>query len=185
MVEIAVEKLHGFCSAVSIAGNREDLSGFAPVVQETWVDHGPAGGIEAGLRACTQPWAMFVPVDVPLVPGELLGKWAEATVANVLEFEQTAGPLMGCSLYTRYGEEPAFAMLRPEVAPLFQAGLDRGERRLSVLLGEIRTAFGHARYLRMDAAWHTASGDCDKLQDWFRNVNTLDELNRAEMTYLG
>src|ERR1700761_8141432 len=71
MVEIAVEKLRGFCSAVSIAGNREDLSSFAPVVTETRVDCGPAAGIEAGLQACTELWAMFVPVDVPLVPGEL------------------------------------------------------------------------------------------------------------------
>ena len=41
------------------------------------MDCGPAAGIEAGLRRARQEWAMFVPVDVPLVPGELLRRWAE------------------------------------------------------------------------------------------------------------
>ena len=41
------------------------------------MDAGPAAGIEAGLRAAKEEWVMFVPVDVPLVPGELLRRWAE------------------------------------------------------------------------------------------------------------
>ena len=51
LVEIAVEKLREFCAEVSIAGNRDDLSVFAPVAHETRVDCGPAAGIEAGLKA--------------------------------------------------------------------------------------------------------------------------------------
>jgi molybdopterin-guanine dinucleotide biosynthesis protein A len=33
--------------------------------------------MEAGLGVARQEWVMFVPVDVPLVPGELLRRWAE------------------------------------------------------------------------------------------------------------
>ena len=82
MVEIAVAKLREFCADVSVAGNREDLAGSAPVVREDRVDVGPAAGIEAGLKAAGQEWVMFVPVDVPLVPGELLRRWAEAVMAK-------------------------------------------------------------------------------------------------------
>ena len=77
MVEIAVEKLRGFCEEVTIAGNREDLAGFAPVVRESRTGVGPAAGVEAGLGAARQEWAMFLPVDVPLVPEELLRRWAQ------------------------------------------------------------------------------------------------------------
>jgi len=180
MIEIAVRKLRGFCAEVSIAGNRDDLAEFAPVVHERRVDTGPAAGIEAGLAACGQPWAMFLPVDVPLVPPQLLRRWAEATVADVQEFERTAGSLLGCSLYTRSRAQPAFAMLRPEVVAVISEGLDQGERRIDVLLGNIRLLYGHARYLRADAAWYVRSDQATELGLWFTNVNTPEELAEAE-----
>lgn len=180
MVEIAVEKLRNFCAAVSIAGNRDDLADFAPVVHERREDAGPAAGIEAGLAACEQPWAMFVPVDVPLVPAEILRRWAEATVADVPEFEHSAGSLLGCSLYTQSGIQPVFAMLRPEVGAVLSEGLDEGERRISVLLGNIRLRYGHARYLRADAAWHVPSDKATQLGRWFMNVNTPEDFAEAE-----
>ena len=80
MVEIAVEKLRSFCAEVSIAGNREDLSCFAEVVHERRVDEGPGSGIETGLQVCRQEWALFIPVDVPLVPGSLLRRYAEVVI---------------------------------------------------------------------------------------------------------
>ena len=180
LVEIAVEKLRTFCAAVSIVGERADLVRYAPVVTGERANCGPGAGIEAGLRAATQEWCLFVPVDVPLVPGDLLRKWAEATVREVSEFEETAGSLLGSSLYTKLRNESAFAMLRPEVEELFHDQLDKGERRLSVILGSIRTRFGDARYLRVDAAWHTASIEHEKLPQWFANVNTPENLADAE-----
>ena len=74
LVDIAVEKLRGLCAEVSIVGNREDLREFAPLVMEDRVECGPAAGMEAGLKASRHEWNMFVPVDVPLLPAELLGE---------------------------------------------------------------------------------------------------------------
>ncbi|HVG27651.1 MAG TPA: molybdenum cofactor guanylyltransferase, partial [Acidobacteriaceae bacterium] len=82
MVEIAVERLRSFCAAVSIVGEREDLAGFGPVVRGERAGAGPAAGLEAGLRASAGAWAMFTPVDVPLVPEDLLRRWAEAVLAR-------------------------------------------------------------------------------------------------------
>lgn len=173
MVEIAVEKLRGFCAEVSIAGNREDLSGFAPVVVEARVECGPGAGVEAGLKACTQPWALFVPVDVPLVPAEFLRLWVEEALR--------VG--MSVSYLGVLGKQPAFCLLQRERLASFSRLMDGGERRLAVLLQLVasedgcasrmydeRDLYGDPEYRRPDQAM---------LERWFANVNTPDDLERV------
>jgi molybdopterin-guanine dinucleotide biosynthesis protein A len=166
MVEIAVEKLRGFCAEVTIAGNREDLAGFAPVVRETRVDVGPAAGIEAGLGAASQPWAMFLPVDVPLVPEELLRRWAVAVLAM--------DGVVASNLY--YGrDQPAFCMLRSACRQRFSEALDGGERRLRVLLE--RASEGFQWVYDLD---EVHGNGVEERERWFANVNTPQELAEAE-----
>ncbi len=83
LVELAVEKLSSFCADVAISGNRDDLARFAPIVTETRLDAGPGAGVEAGLKSARYDWCLFIPVDVPLLPVELLRSW----VVEVLEVE--------------------------------------------------------------------------------------------------
>ena len=169
MVEIAVEKLRGFCAEVGIAGNREDLARFAPVVGESRVDAGPAAGIEAGLKAARQEWVLFVPVDVPLMPGELLRRWAE----QVLEMDGIAAS----HLY--YGrDQPAFCMLQRDCADRFSAALDKGERRLAVLLHEATEGFHWVHDL--DELHGEDYPAIEASRWWFMNVNTPQELAEAE-----
>ncbi len=170
MVEIAVEKLRGFCADVSIAGNREDLAAYAPVVHEMRSEVGPAAGVEAGLRAATQPWVMFVPVDVPLMPEELLRRWATEVVS-----------LEGFSASNLYYEinQPAFCMLRRECAGRFSEALDGGERRLSQLLR--RTSEGGHRVYDLSQLYGEAAGPSEAASDrWFSNVNTPEDLAQVE-----
>jgi molybdopterin-guanine dinucleotide biosynthesis protein A len=166
MVEIAVEKLRGFCEVVTIAGNREDLAGFAPVVRETRVDVGPAAGIEAGLGVARQAWAMFLPVDVPLIPGELLRGWAEAVAAR----EDIAARYLRCGR-----DQPAFCMLRRECRERFSEALEGGERRLGVLLE--RASNGSLWVYDVDKV-HGNGAEESAL--WFANVNTPEDLAKAE-----
>jgi len=180
MAEIAVEKLRGFCSAVSIAGNRQDLNEFAPVGPEARENCGPAAGIEAGLLACMQPWAMFVPVDVPLVPGELLRRWAETWATPTVEAGLAMGPLLGCSLYTKASPQPAFCLLRRESLSVFRSALDRGERRLSSILEAIQPDSGMAAYVGVSAGDCMAELSDVDMECWFSNVNTPQELAEAE-----
>jgi molybdopterin-guanine dinucleotide biosynthesis protein A len=176
MVEIAVEKLLGFCETVTIAGNREDLAGFAPVVRESRVDVGPAAGIEAGLGIATQPWAMFIPVDVPLVPEEFLRRYA----ASVLEMAKGSGIALSHLLVA--GEQPTFCMIRADKAEAFTAALESGERKLTALfhlaqgvdvhwVHDLYDIYGFPQYEGPDA------GTVDR---WFANVNTPQELAEAE-----
>jgi molybdopterin-guanine dinucleotide biosynthesis protein A len=174
MVEIAVDKLRKFCADVSIAGNREDLREFAPVVVETRVNAGPAAGIEAGLKACEQEWAMFVPVDVPLVPATLLRRWCEEALRVN----------MAVSYLGIWCKQPAFCLMRRERLMSFARLLDDGERRLEVLLN--RTAEADNCASRMYGAndlyrYPDDRGPADEtLERWFTNVNTPEELREAE-----
>ena len=171
MVEIAVEKLRSFCSEVSIVGNREDLSGFAPVVMEERVDCGPAAGIEAGLKACGQAWAMFVPVDVPLVPGELVRGW----VVEALRVK------MSVSFLGVNGKQPAFCLLQRERLSTLSRLVDEGERRLEELLNLTAAADGCDSWMYDEyELCGDAQPDEKTLERWFANVNTPEDLARAE-----
>ncbi len=180
MVEVAVGKLRSFCADVSVSGNRDDLGNFAPVVSEARAEAGPGAGIEAALRACTQPWALFVPVDVPLVPEALLRFWAIAVVRE-------AAPRRAASFLLVNGDkQPAFCMLRPAALPGVSAALDRGVRRLDELIATASNAahgalwvVDAARFLP-DAASQNAESLRELLGSWFRNANTPEELAAAE-----
>lgn len=179
MIEIAVEKLRSFCAEVSIAGNREDLSGHAAIVKEGRTDAGPAAGIEAGLRSARQPWALFVPVDVPLVPAELLRRWCEEAIRANLTV----------SFLGILRKQPAFCLFRRERKDSFTRALESGERKLELLLQESAEAdnddwwmydeydlYGYPDYRGPDGR---------TLARWFKNVNTAEELAEVEQAAIG
>ncbi len=173
MVEIAVETLRSLCENVSIAGNRPDLSGLAAVVLETRKGWGPAAGIEAGLRAAKSGWVMFVPVDVPLVPGSLLRAWVEAVLSR---------EAMGCVASTLLvqGElQPAFCMLRRECLEAVCDALEGGERKLTRVLEGIAEA-GVGLVWACDVAALMDAGRMGELKAWFSNVNTPEEFALAK-----
>ena len=174
LVEIAVEKLRSFCATVSIVGERPDLQWFAPVVTGERKDCGPGAGVEAGLRACRQPWALFMPVDVPLVPAEFLARWVE----EALRVRMTV------SYLAAWRKQPAFCLLQKERARALSERLELGVRELELLLNGTAEAdccaswiydpydlYGYPEYLGPD----------DKtLETWFTNVNTPSDLRGAE-----
>lgn len=176
MVEIAVEKLRSFCASVSISGNRTDLGSFAPVVFETRLEAGPAAGIEAGLTAAEQPWVLFMPVDVPLVPAALLRSWAEATIDS---FED-GGP-SGSFLVAAGQPQPAFCMLRRECLPAWTAGLEGAVRRLEVLLARAELPGRAAAVSVQGESFAPAEQtSLEEMTALFSNVNSPQELADAE-----
>jgi molybdopterin-guanine dinucleotide biosynthesis protein A len=132
MVDIAVEKLRMFCFHVSISGNRPDLSTCAEVVAEARVHAGPAAGIEAGLLAARQAWALFVPVDVPRMPAEILHCWALEPQASYLVCEGQA--------------HPAFCLLPTHCAAQWSQSLTQTGRLLALLhsVGAVSRSLGRS-----------------------------------------
>jgi molybdopterin-guanine dinucleotide biosynthesis protein A len=174
MVRIAVEKLRTFCASVSIVGAREDLAEFAPVVRGERGETGPAAGMEAGLKACDQPWAMFTPVDVPLVPVKLLRVWAEHAVET-----GERGP-SGSYLMVEQRAQPTFCMVSRGVLPSWSEVLDQGERRLELVLARARIP-GRYGASPVAATLYAPRATSLEMRCWFSNVNTAHDLEAAEL----
>jgi molybdopterin-guanine dinucleotide biosynthesis protein A len=174
MVEIAVEKLRSVCEEVGIVGNRDDLGEFAAVVREGRDGVGPVAGIEAGLHATGQRWVMFVPVDVPLLPVEVLRRWASETLA-----EEPSG-LVASYLIANGVRQPAFNLFRADCLPVVSGAIEAGKRRLNDLLDAAgdregcRSAWYDAGQLGMAEATEA------QVEHWFANVNTPEDLAQAE-----
>lgn len=176
LVEIAVEKLRGFCAAVSIVGERPDLSEFAPVVTGERADCGPGAGIEAGLKAAMEEWCLFVPVDVPLVPGELLKQWAQAVMERA-----RAG--CGASFLLALGNrEPGFSLIRREGLGAISDSLSRGQFALERLLYRVDDADIGWLWV-CDAARCSPKAQPTDLEIgfWFQNLNTSADFDEAEL----
>ncbi len=163
MVEIAVTTLAAVCEHVRIAGNRDDLTKFAPVVHETRYGEGPAAGIEAGMLACGSAWALFMPVDLPLLPATFVRAWADAVMAR---------PATRAS-YVCSGADPhpALCLIHSDCAAKVSQSVESGVRRV---LGVLET---------LEGLW---VADIANFADpmvsarWLTNVNTHEQLDIAE-----
>ena len=176
MVEIALETLRSFCAEVSIAGNRDDLSGFAPVVHETLIGVGPAGGMQAGLMASCRPWAMFVPVDVPLLSSLLLRRWAELVLGQESEGVRLS---ILCAAGQRH---PAISLLHKDCLEPFGATVREGVYKLGTIYEHVSARLRTSPLCVVDAEELGTSPEVDvaSIERWFRNVNTPQELVAAE-----
>ncbi len=168
MVEIAVAILREFCAEVSIAGNRDDLGRFAPVVHEGRIEAGPAAGVEAGLGAAAEEWAVFVPVDVPLVPAALLQRWVSAAMGR---------GFAASYLMVNGSKQPTFCAVRRECVGTFSAALDGGERRLAEIL---RRVPGGCWCCDVAVCVEGASISAEGMELLFSNVNTPEDKAKAE-----
>ncbi len=176
MLSIALSRIGDFCAEIAISGVREDLAPFAPIVAEPQTGMGPVAGLEAGLRASSCRWALFTPVDVPLVPGLLLRNWASA----VMDHEEQGARL---SYLLAQGErQPTFCLLHREcLLPISQA-IQRGERRLGNLFHCVDAALGPYAVQPLEARPFlpcSASGTQD-LRVLFSNINTPEDLSALE-----
>ena len=176
MIELAVKKLSGFCVEVGIAGNREDLASYAAVVHELRAESGPAGGIEAALMVASQPWVLFVPVDVPLVPMEVLRRWVESVI-GADEGEDSSGSY----LLVESQPQPAFCLLRKECLTAWSESLNKGQRRLICLLREAQVSRrSEVTSVAAESFVTFEEPDGREMAYWFSNINTPLELAAAE-----
>ena len=185
MVEIAVEKLRGFCAEVGIAGTREDLARFAPVVKESRVDSGPAVAFETTLAATGYDWSVLIPVDVPLLPAALVRAW-------VYDVQTNAGPSGVRASYLTCGDETqqAVCLLHRSCAGTITWALDHGERRLMKMFAAIdvndgpnRRPDGWSPVLAVAAERYVEAVSGATLADvpwWFTNLNSPADVQIAE-----
>ena len=149
----AVRKLRYVCAEVAIAGGTENLRAVGRIIPDLWPEQGPLSGVVSALEQTPYEWNLFLAVDMPFVPEEvlrtLLNASAGAAQIMLAEAEGKVQPL--CGVYSRRS------------LPALRAELQAG--RLKVKDAVLAT--GAVAYVPFE-----------KL-DWFRNLNTPNDFSSA------
>jgi molybdopterin-guanine dinucleotide biosynthesis protein A len=175
LVARAVSLLHEARLSASIAGARSPLAPFAPVIEDSQPDQGPLGGICAALASTSAAHAVFLPVDLPLLPASLL--------VFMLHHARTTGAAV--TLCSVNGFAQAFPdVLRRETLPLLQSELDSGRGGCFSAFEAVSKKLGQAvSVLPVESlvqAGHVSHPDGLPAARWFLNVNAHVDLRRAE-----
>jgi molybdenum cofactor guanylyltransferase len=161
--------------SASIAGARSALAKIAPVVPDSTSGLGPLAGICTALASTTATWAVFLSIDLPLLPSSLISyllhyartTGAAVTLASVSGFPQTFPAVIDRALLPRLSAE--LDACRSGCLSSFQAAAAGLARPMAVIPAEILAQSGHAVH---PAALPAAL--------WFLNINTPADLERAE-----
>ncbi len=138
--------------------NLSDYEKFAANVVKDSIDgfQGPLAGFEAGMSAATSDWVYTCPCDSPKQSPELLPHMFQ----SVTEGDAEIGVAFD-------GERthPVFSLVRTELLQSLRTYLNSGERKID-------RWFDQHKLLTVDCSEYAAS---------FININTEEELQRAEL----
>jgi len=178
LIEWAIGTLQAAGIPVRIAGAREEVRGrleeYAAVVPDAAPGHGPLAGICAGLSSTMAAHAVFLPVDVPLMPPALIRylirhaqiTGAVVTVASVNGLPQTFPAVIA------RGMRPALdkRLRNRELGCLaaFEAAAVELGQKMAVIPAEVLVQCGQV-----------AHPDALSVIRWFMNVNTGPDLRLA------
>jgi molybdopterin molybdotransferase len=172
LVAHVLRRLTPQVAAVVINANRnlpqyQALEGVAAVVPDALVGYeGPLAGLQTGLRQCATELLLTAPCDSPFLPADLATRLhaamqaenADLAVAVTMELDEQDPAV---APYRQ--PHPVFSLMKASVLTQLDAYLATGARRMEGFFKTLRVAevmFDDARA--------------------FRNINTLDELQRHE-----
>jgi molybdopterin-guanine dinucleotide biosynthesis protein A len=178
LISYALEALRQAGTAASIAGGSSALAELAPQVEDSKSGMGPLGGICSALAATSARLAVFLPVDLPLLPSSLIAALlnharitgSAVTVASVCGFAQTFPSVLDRAVLPVL--ETELGAGRGGCYAAFQTAAASLGERMAVLPAEMLVQVGQ---IETSAAAPAAR--------WFLNVNTPQGLERAR-TYL-
>ncbi len=170
----ALSILHEAGFPASIAGARSNLADFAPVVADANTGHGPLSGICAALASTSASHAVFLPVDLPLLPSSLIRfllhhaqiTGRAVTVPSINGFAQTFPAVVSGAALSALQAELAAGRLGCFAA--FQTAASVLHQSVSAVAVEFLVQPGQVDH---PAALPAAR--------WFLNVNTPADLERA------
>ena len=174
LVELALLLLRSIGLQPRIVGNRPDLEKYAPVIPDLHEQCGPLSGIEAGLSATDRSAALFVPVDVPLMPAPLLRLLIYRSRLNL------AVGTMPCALDR---PQPLCAIYKRDLLPAISTALAAEDYKVMRVIQQGAHALGRSIDMFNVETVLTASADFGgwpcMLSHAFLNCNTSNELRRA------
>jgi molybdenum cofactor guanylyltransferase len=112
---------------------------------------GPLAGLHAGMKAAAHPLVVTVPCDSPFLPADLVSRLKEKMGKSDLAVAKTGSQ-----------PHPVFALVKTNVLENLEAFLAGGGRKIDAWYASLR----HVEV------------PFDDQPDAFRNINTLEELNR-------
>jgi molybdopterin-guanine dinucleotide biosynthesis protein A len=175
LVAHALETLRQAGLTVSLAGGGATLAHFAPLIEDSDPGLGPLGGVCAALASTDACLAVFLPVDLPLLPTSLIAyllrharvTGRSFTVSSIHGFTQTFPVVIDRRLLP--------ALKKELVAG--RAGCLAAFRAASENLGEPMTVVPVEMLVQSGQAAHPEG---TLVSRWFLNVNTPEALLRAQ-----
>ncbi|MGC2196472.1 MAG: molybdenum cofactor guanylyltransferase [Terriglobales bacterium] len=145
---------------VRILGAREKFDQHGAVLEDEFPNHGPLGGIHAGLRASAADINLILAVDMPFIDGRFLKYLAdEARKCNaIVTVPRAAG-----------GWQPLCAVYRRPFADLAESALRQGKNKIDPLF----------RQIELRVVEETEMKQQGFSSSMFRNLNTPGELTEA------
>lgn len=168
----------GLCDAsglsTSIAGAHSLLTGFSEVIEDETPDLGPLQGICTALKSCHAEYALFLPVDLPLLPVSLIKYMLRharitstlVTLSSVNGFAQTFPVVISRFLLPALLEQLNQGRLGCFAA--FQAAAEKQNRPVSILPTEVLVQAGQVLH-----------PEGLPVSRWFLNLNSPADLQRA------
>lgn len=158
---------------VWIAGARAPLEEFAPVVRDAEADRGPLGGICAALEATDARRAVFVPVDLPLLPA--------AAVTFLLEEARKADAAVAVLAMDKF-VQTFTAVVDRAVLPRLRAELAAGRGKCLEAFAAAAKAMGRPMEVVsvQRALQEGRLAATQPVEPWFLNVNAPEDLKQAE-----
>jgi molybdopterin-guanine dinucleotide biosynthesis protein A len=174
LLERSLHILQAAGLTASIAGGAPELARFAPLLADAQPDLGPLSGICAALAHCPAPLAVFLPVDLPLLPPELVR-------ALVNHAQATQAPVTLASLDGFVESFPV--VLRRESLDALQTALASAQR--GCLRGFQAAAASLGQALAVQAAESLVEQVASGLPPaaWFLNVNRAEDFERARQHF--
>lgn len=159
----------------SIAGGQSALSAYAPVIEDRQTGLGPLSGICAALASTSARWAVFLPIDLPLLPASLI-------VCLLHHAGITQRPIILSSVN---GFPQTFPVILDRATlPTLQSELESGRggcfsgfQAAAESLGEAMTVLAVETLVQCGQVSHPTSLPATR---WFLNVNTPEHLRQAE-----
>jgi molybdopterin-guanine dinucleotide biosynthesis protein A len=114
----------------AIIGNPDAYRAFdLRAIADDWPGAGPLGGMVTALRNAATPWSLIVATDLPYLTREWLGYLVARGLASSAD---------GVMATTARGSQPLCAMYHQRAEPPLRRVLERGMRKVTEALREIR-----------------------------------------------
>jgi molybdopterin-guanine dinucleotide biosynthesis protein A len=176
LIEHALSILHEAGLSTSIAGARSPLiEEFAPVVEDAEPGLGPLAGVCAAIAATAAEFAVFLPVDLPLLPPSL--------IVYLLHHARITGQVITIPTINGFPQTFPAVLHRSVLAPL-NAALSAGRRGCFSAFQAAAASFRQS-IRRIDVEFLVQSGHVDHPSGlppsrWFLNLNDMGNLAKAE-----